>query len=128
MSVWGLFLAPLITVTPLVGLVTAMPPQIQAAADESDVFGGLSIMDESAMSAASGGEGTAIDIANLGVNIAKSSGEVSEVYTNDTETGQIAGNIIADNGGITTVLNNTGNGVVMQSTVNVNVFLNSQGN
>ena len=81
MSVWGLFLAPLITVTPIAGPDTAAPLQTQAATGETDVFGGLSIMDEGAMSKASGGEGTAIDIANLGVNIAKSSGEVSEVYT-----------------------------------------------
>ena len=74
------------------------------------------------MTLASGGESTAIDISNLGVNISDQAGEVSDINLNNTTNGQIAGNVVSDNGGITPVFNNTGNGVIFQRTVNVNIF------
>lgn len=88
----------------------------------ADLFAGALALDDSVMSAASGGEDTAIDIGALGVNISDQTGGVSGVNTTNSPTGQIAGNIVSGNGGITTVFNNTGNGVIFQSTVNVNIF------
>jgi hypothetical protein len=128
MSAWGLLAAPL------------MATQLQLPADSSDeaaavsaaimavdlageaTFAGLAVMDDGAMSTASGGSDTAIDIGSLGVNVTGQTGGVSETDVNDSPTGQISGNIVSDNGGITTVFNNTGNGVIFQSTVNVNIF------
>lgn len=88
----------------------------------ADLFAGALALDDAAMGAASGGEDTAIDIGALGVNISDQTGGVSRVNTTNSPTGAIAGNIVSDNGGITTVFNNTGNGVIFQSTVNVNIF------
>ena len=99
----------------------------QQPAGDSDLFGSLASLDDSAMSAASGGSDTAIDIANLGVNVAENNGQISGVTTTNSTNGEIANNMITDNGGITTVFNNTGNGVVMQSIVNLNIFLQGGG-
>lgn len=88
----------------------------------ADVFEGALALDEGAMSSASGGEDTAIDISNLGINISDQTGGVGGVNTTNSPTGHISDNIVSDNGGITTVFNNTGNGVLFQSTVNVNIF------
>lgn len=127
MSAWGFLLAPLLVSTAIEDHPEAPPlPEINAPLADTDLFGELAIMNESAMSNASGGIATAVDIANLGINIAKNDGDVSDVHTNNTQTGQIANNVITDNSGITTVFNNTGNGVLMQSIVNINVFLEGQ--
>jgi hypothetical protein len=91
-------------------------------AQSADLFVGALALDDSVMGAASGGEDTAIDIGSLGVNISDQSGGVSSINTTNSPTGAIGGNIVSDNGGITTVFNNTGNGVIFQSTVNVNIF------
>lgn len=128
MSAWGMLAAPLLASQ------LQLPPEdreaemaavaslgaAEIAADTA--FAGLTAMDDESMTRASGGEGTAIDISNLGVNISDQAGEVSDINLNNTTNGQIAGNVVSDNGGITTVFNNTGNGVIFQSTVNVNIF------
>jgi hypothetical protein len=144
MSAWALLAAPLMASQ---GPVAAEDPEaaqamaflgdallqaaeIQADAQgegfgfgESDVFGGLSALDQSTMSGFSGGESTAIDIGALGVNIADNTGVVDNTTTTNSINGAITGNTIGDNNGITTVFNNTGNGVIFQSTVNVNIFM-----
>lgn len=126
MSAWGMLAAPLLASQ----LPQENPEAAMAAAGSlysteitaDATFEGLSAMDETAMGAASGGAATAIDIGNLGVNISSQGGDVSDVEVTDSATGQIAGNVVSDNGGITTVFNNTGNGVIFQSSINVNIF------
>lgn len=122
---WGLFFSPVLaTAQPADITINAdNPDQIVAANELLDVFSGLAVLDEGQMSRASGGSDTAIDIGNFGANIALNEGSVSEVETVNTNTGQIANNVVSDNSGITTVFNNTGNGVVFQNSVNVNIFL-----
>ncbi|MEO0398074.1 MAG: hypothetical protein AAF224_01480 [Pseudomonadota bacterium] len=94
-----------------------------------DVFGEMAPMNTTAMSAASGGTNTAIDIDtnvnidDIAMNDSTSQGIVRDVSNENTVNGQITDNSITANTGITTIFNNTGNGVVMQSTVNVNVFM-----
>jgi hypothetical protein len=135
MTAWGLFITPVLIASDpnldsaqrdqaLAAHAQSMPAEIQAG---DDIFGGLASLDEGAMSSASGGSYTAIDISNLGANVGENDAEVNGVVTTNSNNGSIADNIISDNGGITTVFNNTGNGVVMQSIVNVNVFLQGQG-
>ncbi len=128
MSAWGIIAAPLLAHAPLPAEGPAFGP---AAAEitapvtaQMDIFSDFVPMDEGAMSAASGGADTAVDIADFGVNIADNDGTVSDIYVNDSDTGEIANNVVSDNVGITTVFNNTGNGVIFQSNVNVNIFLN----
>lgn len=94
---------------------------------QGDLFGEFAPLSATAMSAASGGSQTAIDINDIAVNIADNDGSVSGVTTTNSDTGDIANNIVSDNRGITTVFNNTGNGVVFQSNVNVNIFMDSAG-
>mgnify|MGYP000740101140 CR=1 FL=1 len=127
MAAWGWF------ITPLVAYAQApVPEQAEVildtpAAVEGDIFGEFAPLNATAMSAASGGSDTAIDINDIAVNIADSDGSISGVTTTNSDTGDIANNIVSDNRGITTVFNNTGNGVIFQSTVNVNVFLDGAG-
>lgn len=128
MSAWGLLAAPLMATQlqlPPEDREAAMAATAALSAAEISIdaaFAGIPVMDDAAMSSASGGESTAIDIGGLGVNISDQAGDVSDVEVTDSATGQIAGNVVSDNGGITTVFNNTGNGVIFQSTVNVNIF------
>lgn len=65
------------------------------------------------------------DSFNVGMgNSATIDGDIEDnVISGDTNTGAISANIIRDNRGITTVLQNTGNQVNMGATVNVNVYL-----
>jgi hypothetical protein len=128
MSAWGMLAAPLLATQ------LQLPPEDREAAMAAtasmgavemtleSTFEGLTAMDDASMSLASGGESTAIDIGGLGVNISDQAGGVSDIEVKDTVNGQISGNIVSDNSGITTVFSNTGNGVIFQSTVNVNIF------
>ncbi|MEQ1929724.1 MAG: hypothetical protein ABL957_04215 [Parvularculaceae bacterium] len=130
MSAWGLLAAPLMATQfpaeePEAAFAAAAAlTGVEIAADAA--FEGLVSMDDESMSLASGGEGTAIDIGSIGVNISDQAGDVNDIEVNDSPTGEIAGNIVSDNGGITTVFNNTGNGVIFQSTVNVNIFTGAE--
>lgn len=123
LSAWGLLAAPLMAQG---APAPAAPetPTVLSSADSGDIFSDLALMDESAMRDASGGAATAIDIGSMGVNFADNKGQVQDNHVNNSDTGQIAHNAVTGNGGITTVFNNTGNGVVFQSNVNVNIFLN----
>jgi hypothetical protein len=137
MSAWGMLAGPLLFAQahdPEVANALAFLEPLALASAEidgalgdalsgSDPFGGLAALDTSTMSASSGGESTAIDINNLGINISEQTGAVSGVNTTNSSNGAISGNVVTDNGGITTVFNNTGNGVIFQSTVNVNIFM-----
>lgn len=123
MSFWGLLAAPL--------LASAGPAEENAAGfaeaallapAPEDAFSAFDTMDETAMADAAGGANTAISIGALVSNSATQNGGVNGVSTNG-DTGQIANNSAANNSGITTVFYNTGNGVLFQSTVNVNIFL-----
>lgn len=124
MSAWGIFAAPFLAHAPV---PADMPAAVQTEAFESsegaDVFGGFAPMDELAMSEASGGNNTAVDIGDFDLNVADNDGSVDNVNVNNSDTGQITDNVVSGNGGITTVFNNTGNGVVFQSIVNVNIDL-----
>lgn len=123
LSAWGLLAAPLMAQ----GAPTPAAPEtptVLSSAESGDIFSDLALMDENAMRDASGGAATAIDIGSMGVNFADNKGQVQDNHVTNSDTGQIAHNAVTGNGGITTVFNNTGNGVVFQSNVNVNIFLN----
>ena len=122
MSAWGIFAAPFLAHAP-VDAPAAVDAETVIVADGADIFSDFSALDEQTMSAASGGADTAVDIGDFGLNIADNDGSVDNVNVTDSETGQIANNVVSGNGGITTVFNNTGNGVVFQNSVNVNIFL-----
>ncbi len=133
MSAWGLFITPVLIASDPSLSTAERDQQVAAYAEtipaesQSDIFGGLASLDETSMASASGGFQTAIDISNLGANVGENTGSVEGVTTTNSNNGQIAQNVISDNGGITTVFNNTGNGVVMQSIVNLNIFLQGGG-
>jgi hypothetical protein len=130
MSAWGLLAAPLMAQAAEPGTTTIAAPMSEPAAvvgEASDLFGGLATMDDSAMQDASGGSDTAINIGNIDIINIDSEGTIENATINanttNSQNGQIANNAVANNNGITTVFNNTGNGVIMQSTVNVNIFM-----
>ncbi|MFZ5617568.1 MAG: hypothetical protein ACOZAA_09650 [Pseudomonadota bacterium] len=92
---------------------------------EADPFVREPPLSNAAMSKIAGGEETAVDISQLGLNVSSSNGVISGVNVGDgSGTGAIADNIVNGNSGITAVFNNTGNGVIFQNTIQVNVFLN----
>jgi hypothetical protein len=126
MSAWGLLALPLIAQTTEPGTTTieTTPSELAAApADDAfDLFGDLSLMDEGAMMNASGGADTAFDIGTIGLNASETNGQIDETTVNNSQTGEIASNVISGNDGITFQVNNSGNGVIVQNTVNINIF------
>ncbi len=122
MSFWGLLAAPLLASAEPADQGAATSQATIAMAAAEDAFSDFDAMDESAMAHASGGADTAISIGALVSNSATQNGGVSRITT-DGDTGGILNNTAANNSGITTVFYNTGNGVVFQSTVNLNIFL-----
>jgi len=133
MGAWGLFAAPLMATAPFqddpeaaAEAADAFAGTEQALPAADDVFGGLSVLDDGAMTAASGGTSTAFDIGHIGVAIGENDGSVNDVDVNHSQNGGISNNLISDNHGITTVYFNTGNGVIFQNNVNVNVFLGAK--
>lgn len=97
-----------------------------SAVAADDPFAGDALLTEQEMRDAAGGTGitnnTAIEQA--AINSTRNDGELTDVSADGAVTGGITGNDISSNSGVTTVLNNTGNGVIFQSSVQVNVFLN----
>jgi hypothetical protein len=55
-------------------------------------------------------------------NSSSLTGSVTDSEVNDTITGAASGNTIANNSGFTTVFINTGNNVVLQNNVQVNIY------
>ncbi len=138
MSAWGFIIAPVLIATDpslseaqredrLLDYAPAAYEQSQDLFDELASVAGVSALDDATMAGAAGGASVAVDIADLGVNIAENNGAVSGSNGNNSVTGDVANNTISNNSGITTVLNNSGNGVVMQSIVNLNIFLQGGG-
>ncbi len=134
MSAWGFIITPILAATnpnaddaqremDLAAYAQTVPQESMDIFDELASISGVSALNDAEMSSASGGAGVAVDIANLGVNIAENNGSVSGVTTNNSTSGDVSNNIVADNSGITTVFNNSGTGVVMQSIVNMNIYL-----
>ncbi len=130
MSVWGILFAPLAAVAMDEGEGRA-PSQFDAAAveitdagaREGGLFSDLAVMGDADMRAASGGSHTAVDIGFVNINNSENGADLGSVTVANTTNGQIANNTISNNSGVTTVFNNTGNGVILQSNVNVNVFM-----
>ena len=136
MSAWMLFAAPFAAhsageqaAADMTG--AAEPSAIfdiaQAADPSADIFAGDDVLSEKMMKDAAGGTSVAVDISNIGVNVADQRGLVKDLNLQNTSNGQIANNAVNNNSGITTVFNNTGNGVVFQSSVQVNIFLDDGG-
>ncbi|GJL92742.1 MAG: hypothetical protein DHS20C04_24010 [Hyphococcus sp.] len=134
MSAWGFIITPVLAATnpniddaqrelDIAAYAQTVPQESLDIFDEMASLAGVSALDDAEMSSASGGAGMAIDIANLGVNIAENNGSVSGVTTTNSTSGDVSNNIVSDNSGITTVFNNSGTGVVMQSIVNMNIYL-----
>ncbi|MAW80386.1 MAG: hypothetical protein CMI63_09115 [Parvularcula sp.] len=138
MSAWGFIITPVLIASDPSLSEAQRDAQLQefapvAVEEYTDVFdeltsiAGVAALDDSQMANASGGTDMAIDIANLGVNVAENNGSVSGSNGNNSITGDVSNNTISNNSGVTTVLNNSGNGVVMQSIVNLNIFLQGAG-
>ena len=88
-----------------------------------DIFGQSAMMDDASMRDAAGGSSHyAIDLGALGINSSSSIATVTDNSADNSITGEIASNIVANNSGFTTVVFNSGNQVVFQNTVQVNVF------
>ncbi|MEM9705591.1 MAG: hypothetical protein AAF850_05880 [Pseudomonadota bacterium] len=94
----------------------------EAPQTTEDLFAEAATMDDDALREAAGGTDVSFDIADVGINLSQNRAGISDI-TVDGETGRIAGNSVDGNSGITTILNNTGNGVVFQNNVQVNIFL-----
>lgn len=114
----------------LLPALLAALPCAAAAQDAGDPFANVEalVMDEAAMRDASGGSAAyALDLdpvrtSNTQTNTAGTTGTISGSTVTDAVTGGVVGNVVSANSGITTVFINTGNNVVMQSTVQVNVY------
>lgn len=126
MSAWGLLALPLIAQTAEPGTTTieTTPSELASASEKDafDLFDGIAVLDESAMGNAAGGAEVATDIGLLGINASNSDGDVDDTIVTSSQTGAISDNIIQGNDGITFQVNNSGNGVVVQNTVNINIF------
>jgi hypothetical protein len=126
MSAWGLLALPLIAQTTEPGTTRyeVTPSELSAApaGEAFDLFSDLSLLDESALKDASGGADTAIDIGMIGVNASEIDGDVDNNNVSNSTTGDVMDNVISGNDGITFQVNNSGNGVVVQNTVNINIF------
>ncbi|MBI1393756.1 MAG: hypothetical protein GC152_13545 [Alphaproteobacteria bacterium] len=122
-----------------VGAADPFSPNAPAAIVANDVFSGESLMSEDQMRDAAGGTDagfdmitftTNVDIDNtttiddIGANIADNDAIVRNIDAGGSTTGQISTINVENNRGITTILNNTGNGVVFQSNVQLNLFVN----
>ena len=124
MSVWGLVAAPL--------MIAGSPADVapdgaqSVAFSEDDLFAGDAILTPEDMADAAGGMQVAFELDDVGINTANNDGTVRDVQVNDTITGKIVDNAVTNNSGITTVFNNTGNGVVLQSNVQINIFLDGE--
>ncbi len=134
MSAWGFIITPILLASnpniddaqrdlDVAAYAQTVPQESLDLFDDMASLAGVSALDDVEMSSASGGAGVAVDIANLGVNIAENNGSVSGVSTTNSNSGDVSNNIVSDNSGITTVFNNSGTGVVMQSIVNMNIYL-----
>lgn len=119
----GLLIGPAI---PFEGIPDAPLP-----VEESDPFLSLDLLSVEAMRAASGrGAAYGVDLSGLETlkvgalqnNDADTNGVVENTVITDSTTGEIAGNAITGNSGITTVFINSGNNVILQNTVQVNVY------
>lgn len=125
MSAWGLLALPLIAQSPEPGTRVIEPTAEELSApasDAMDVFGDLAVMTETDMQSASGGAQTAVDIGLVGLNASESNGFIDDNSVSESQTGEVANNMISGNEGITFQVNNSGNGVVVQNTVNINIF------
>lgn len=126
MSAWGLLALPLIAQTTEPGTtryeITPNEMIAAPAGEAFDLFGDLSLLDENAMMNASGGADTAVDIGMIGVNASAIDGGVDNNNVSNSTTGDVMDNVISGNDGITFQVNNSGNGVVVQNTVNINIF------
>ena len=127
MSAWGFLALPLImqATEPGTKSIDTTPAQLIAeapAGEALDLFSDLSSLDETSMQNASGGSDTAVDIGFVGVNASETKGGVNDTTVTNSQTGEIANNAITGNDGITFQVNNSGNGVVVQNTVNINIF------
>lgn len=138
MSAWGFIIAPVLAATnpniddaqremDIAAYAQTLPQESLDLFDEMASITGVAALNEAQMANASGGTSVAVDISNLGVNIAENNGSVSGVTTNNSNSGDVSNNVVQNNSGITTVFNNSGTGVVMQSIVNLNIFLQGAG-
>ena len=116
-------LGPNLPVLPAPPSLSVEAPSAKAATHEASLRLEAEPLDRRALRDAAGGTADyAIDLGALGVNVATTTGTVTGLTLNDTQSGDAIGTNVLGNAGITTVFVNTGNGVVLQNTVQVNVF------
>ncbi|MEM9810748.1 MAG: hypothetical protein AAF788_05930 [Pseudomonadota bacterium] len=124
-SVLGLTL-----IAPLGAMEAATPPS-SAETAPLDALISLVPMDDDAMRQASGRGAeygidlSAADVVSIGSSQNNSStidGSIANTTLNDTVTGAQNDNAVNGNSGITTVFINSGNNVVLQNSVQVNVY------
>lgn len=105
---------------------------LPSAAAPLDPFQSLTALDDQQLRMASGRGALygvdltgvrAVQIANAQNNSSDIDGEVYDTNVVNSDTGRISDNSITGNSGITTVFINSGNNVVLQSNVQVNVYV-----
>ena len=91
---------------------------------EGDPFAALTSLGFDEMRDASGGtESYSVDLDTVGLNVATLDGTLENVSLSNTQSGTIDNTLVTDNSGITTVVINSGNGVVLQNSLQVNVYV-----
>jgi hypothetical protein len=101
----------------------AAPTAYAEPLDAHDPFASLSSMEMDDLRSAAGGTAiNELDLQTVGLNISDTDGSVSGTTVTDSQTGTVDNTYVSGNTGITTVFVNTGNGVVFQNTLQVNVY------
>lgn len=89
-----------------------------------DPFASLLEMDSSELRDASGGTDTySVDLHTVGINISDLDGVVSGNTVTNSQSGDITDSLVTDNSGITTVFINSGNAVLFQNSLQINIYL-----
>ncbi|MEE4209778.1 MAG: hypothetical protein V2I43_10980 [Parvularcula sp.] len=123
----------MLTATMVVMAIQGLPPalDIPEAPLADDPFHQLATLETPDLREAAGrGAGYGIDLSGYDVvdienyqnNNASLDGSVENSQVSDTQTGSVTDNVIEGNSGITTVFINSGNNVVLQSSVQINVY------
>ena len=118
-SAWVLFAAPLMQTADAEHKAAPSQPSPyvhEQNAAASDIFAGDIVLGENEMRDAAGGTGA--DFGDVNFNVTTNNGTLTDVSADGAVTGTIT-STVDGNSGITTVLNNTGNGVIFQNTVQV---------
>ncbi len=100
--------------------------QLSTTEPIGDIFTADLVLSDEALRSHAGGTETSVDLNNLGVNISTTTGIVDNNSADGSVTGTIADNVIGQNSGFTTVFINSGNNVLFQNTLQLNIFTGTE--